>query len=99
MHICSAMNMSELSSVSMLRKYSVPSAHAQQAVSAPNSASRLDARMPPFGMSSSAAPANPIAMPSTAERVSGWPRRPKTPRPAIQNAAVPLSRADWLVGM
>ena len=30
---------------------------------------------------------------------SGCPRRPNTPKPAIQNAAVLFKSADWLVGM
>ena len=42
---------------------------------------------------------NPITNPITAHRVKGWPRRPNTPKPAIQNAEVPLSNADSLLGM
>jgi len=67
---------------------------AEQAVNTPACASRLLVLKGSFGMSINAAPRNPMTIPTTAQRVSGWPRFPNTPNPAIQNADVPLSSAD-----
>ena len=63
---------------------------------------RPGARRRPAGPRASACstvPKKPTSSPMIARRVKGWPRRPNTPRPAIQKAAVPFNNADSLLGI
>jgi len=76
----------------------VPKDQDAHAVNTPSCANDPFEKIGPLGTSINIAPMNPITNPNTADRVSGCPRRPKTPSPAIQNADVPLSSAASLLG-